>query len=113
MRRLGCAALDLCRRRIGQIGQVAFAGVDDQQAVAARRIEHARHGATGALEQRHVVAERLAEPAGLEKVALHVDDEERGLRPVEVNRRGLGGQTIAHKRHRSRPLFGGPPSILI
>ena len=34
------AALDLGRRRVGQIGPVALAGMDDQQAGRARRVEH-------------------------------------------------------------------------
>ena len=36
------AAFDLGRRRVGQIGQMAFAGVHDQHAGLARRIQHRR-----------------------------------------------------------------------
>ena len=77
MRKRRRAALDLGRRRIGQIGPMAFAGVDDQHAVVARR-RRARLaiGSTARAQLRDVVAERLAEAAGLEKVALHVDDDE-------------------------------------
>ena len=50
----------------------------------------ALHGATARAEQRHVVAERLAEAARLEEVALHVDDDQRGAREVERDRLRLG-----------------------
>ena len=52
----------------------------------ARRRARARQGATARCKQRDVVAERLAEAAGLEEVALHVDDDERRRRPVERDR---------------------------
>ena len=37
-------------------------------------------------QQADVVAERLAEAAGLEEVALHVDDDQRGAAGVESDR---------------------------
>ena len=75
------AALDLGRRRIGQIGQMALAGVDDQHAGFARRLQHRRDRLHRARELRYVVAQRLAETAGLHEVALHVDDQKRGGGP--------------------------------
>ncbi len=61
------AAPDLGRRRVGQIRQMAFAGVHHQKAVVARCLQHRLAGGDGALQQRHVVAQRLAEAARLEK----------------------------------------------
>ena len=48
----------------------------------------ALQGATAALEQRHIVAERFPEAARLEEVALHVDDDECGA--SEIERYGFG-----------------------
>ena len=43
-------------------------------------------GAIARAQQRNVVAERLAEPAGIDEVALHVDDHERrGLTASNAN----------------------------
>ena len=72
------AALDLGRRRIGEIGQVALAGVDDQHAGGARGVQHVGAGRDRARQLRDIVAQRLAEAAGLEEIALHVDDDKRG-----------------------------------
>ncbi len=47
-------------------------------------------GLDGPAELRHVVAEHLAEPAGLEEIALHVDDDERAMLGREVERIRLG-----------------------
>ena len=45
-------------------------------------------GSTAAAQQRHVVAERLAEAARLEEIALHVDDEQRRAAEVDGQRVG-------------------------
>ena len=114
LRRL--AAGELGGRRVGQVGAVALAGVDHQDAGGARGVERAGAGADRALEQRDVVAERLAEAAGLEEVALHVDDDERGAAGVEgrsARARRRGGR--AHRRapfgrgalRRERGCYGG------
>ena len=62
----------------------------------ARGVEQRRAGRDRRGEQRHVVAERLAEAARLEEVALHVDDDERGARQIERHRFGLGLDGRAH-----------------
>ena len=85
------AALDLGRRRVGQIGQMALAGVHDQHAGIARRIQHGRDRLHRARKLRDVVAERFAEAARLQEIALHVDDEKRRRRPVEIDRLRLRG----------------------
>ncbi len=97
------AALDLGRRCVRQIGQVAFARVDDEHAGVARSCEHRTTGRDGALQERDVVAERLAEAAGLQKVALHVDDEQRRARPGELDCGGLGVNKACDWRHRLGP----------
>ena len=63
---------------------MALAGVDDQHAGLARGVEHLAQRRDRRLQQRHVVAERLAEAAGLEKIPLHVDDDEGGV--IELDR---------------------------
>ena len=91
MRKARRAALDLGRRRVGQIGQMALAGVHDQHAHRARRGQHRADRLHRARQLRDVVAERFAEAAGLHEVALHVDDDERGRRPIQIDRLRLGG----------------------
>ena len=63
---------------------MAFAGMDDEDAGAARGCEHLRARRHGCLETRDVIAERRAEAAGLQEVALHVDDDER--HPAGIDR---------------------------
>ena len=69
--------------QIGEIRAVAFARVDDHHAHAARRLEHAPARRDHRLQRRDVVAERLAEAAGLDEIALHVDDDQRRGRQIE------------------------------
>ncbi len=56
---------------------MALARVDDEHAGAPRRIEDLLRRRNGAAQMRHVIAEDGAEAAGLDEVALHVDDDER------------------------------------
>ena len=80
-------ARQLGGRAIGQIRAVALAGVDDQHArPRGQRVEHPRGRRDGAPQQRHVVAERLAEATRVDEVALHVDHDQRGRRGVELER---------------------------
>ena len=69
--------------QVGQVGAVALAGVDDEharfRAAASTRSVGGNRG-----EQERVVTERLAEAAGIDEVALHVDDEQRGRRRIEI-----------------------------
>lgn len=85
------AALDFGRRRVVHVRRVAFARVNDQHAGAARGLQHCLARRHGRVEQGHVIAERLAEAARLQKVALHVDDDERAALKIDVDRCGLGG----------------------
>ena len=78
------AARLLGGRKIGQIGAMALAGVDDSGCRPSRAASRTRGGRRDRLaQQRHVVAERFAEPAGIDEVALHVDDHERDCRRLE------------------------------
>lgn len=89
MRKARLTAFDLGRRRIGKIGQMAFAGMDHQHAHVARGLEHVRDRLHGARQLRHVIAQRFAEAAGLHEVALHVDDQKCG-REVRSTSTGPG-----------------------
>jgi len=82
------AALQLGWRGIRQIGRVALAGVDDEEAGCARSGQQGAGGRHRGGEQRDVVAQALAEAAGFEEVALHVDDDEG--RPGRIERQGGG-----------------------
>ncbi len=83
--------LDLGRRRVGQVGQMALAGMHDEQSDIAGRVQHRRDRFHRACKLRDIVAQRFAEAAGLHEIALHVDDQQRRGRPVEIDRRGLRG----------------------
>ena len=65
---------------------MALAGVDDGQPGGARLLEQRRVGAIVRAQQRDVVAERRAKPAGLEKIPLHVDDDEARPCLIEIER---------------------------
>jgi hypothetical protein len=69
---------------------MALAGVDDQHAHVARGFEHGADRLHRACELAHIIAERLAKAARLHEVALHVDDQKRRRRPVEIDRCGFG-----------------------
>jgi hypothetical protein len=78
------------RRRITQIGTVAFAGVNHQRAVPAEGREHGTARLDRRLEAGYIVAECGAETAKLKKIALHVDDDEGGMGKVDIERHRLG-----------------------
>ena len=81
----GAAPADfLCRRQIGKIGAVAFAGVDDLQAGGAPCGEQGFVWLDRAAELGDVVPQHFPEAAGLQKVALHIDDYQCGVGRIEV-----------------------------
>ena len=47
-------------------------------------------GFDGGAQLRHVIAQHFAESAGLEEIALHVDDQQRACRRREFERIGFG-----------------------
>ena len=59
---------------------MALAGMDDQQAGGAPRRQQPAVRLDRAAQLRDVVAQHFAEAAGLEEVALHVDDQQRATR---------------------------------
>jgi hypothetical protein len=71
------AALPLRRGQIGQIRAMAFTRMDDEHVGGARRRQHAPGRLDRPAQHPDIVAERRAEAAGLEKVALHIDDPQR------------------------------------
>ena len=95
MRSDGAAAQPLGGRAIGEVGRVALARVEDRPAFARNRAISAATVGTIAATGAKIVAERLAEAAGLDEIALHVDDDERDMFGVE--REG----ERARRRHRS------------
>ena len=85
------AAFFFRRWQIGKIGAVAFAGVHDDEAVRAPRVKQPADWRDRPAQLRHVVAERFAKAAALEKVALHIDDDQRAFCRNEMKRPWLGG----------------------
>src|SRR5215831_15389579 len=70
----------LGRRAAGEIGPMALARVDDEEPARACGLEHLLGGRHGAAQQGDVVAEGLAEAAGVDEVALEVDHQKgRGV----------------------------------
>ena len=82
----GRAARELGGGRVGEVGAVALAGVDHQDPRGAGGGERGRAGLDRPAQLADVVAERLAEAAGLEEVALHVDDDQGGAAGIEGDR---------------------------
>ena len=76
---------------------MALAGVQDRQTQRPPDRQQAAIGLDGAAKLRHVVAEHFAEAAGLEEVALHVDDQKRAA--LGRQREGIG---LGCDVHRSR-----------
>src|SRR5260370_21122913 len=64
------AALELRRGHVGQIRAMAFAGMDDEEPALPRRFEDCASRRARRPTPRSLVAERLAEPAGFEEIAL-------------------------------------------
>jgi hypothetical protein len=89
------AALDLGRRRVGQIRQMTLAGVHDQHAAGACGLQHRRYRLHRPRQLGDVVAQRFAEPSGLHEIALHVDDQKGRGRPVEIDRLRFCGDRAA------------------
>jgi len=62
-------------RQIGEIGAMSFAGVDHSDTGGAGLVKQPPDRRYRTAQLTDVVAERLAKPARLEEVALHVDDQ--------------------------------------
>ncbi len=104
----GVAPGTLEGRTIGEVRAVAFARMDHGPAGSAEpRDQPGHHGHDGA-KRRDVVAERRAEPARLDEVALHVDDDERGPRGIDLQVEGVCG----NERHQACPAMWRPISAM-
>jgi hypothetical protein len=66
-----------------------FSGVNDEHIGSACGREDIRARSDGGLETRNVVAERGTEAAGLQEIALHINDDERRSIGIDGNRRRL------------------------
>jgi hypothetical protein len=74
------AAQPLGRRAVRQVGPVALAGVDDRPAPHAEGLEQTPPSARSPAAALTSLPSAGAEAAGLDEVALHVDDDQRGCR---------------------------------
>src|SRR5262245_47347603 len=91
---------------VGQIRQVPFAGMDDEKAGAPRCLEDPRTRLHSGLETRDIVTERRPEAAGLQEVALHVDDDER-------HSAGVDGERLRLRRYGPHWHGSLPMSVLV
>ncbi len=97
-------------RQIGEIGPVALARMHREEPRGSPRRQDAFVGLDRAAQLRDIVAEHLAESAGLEKVSLHIDDQKRAMVGRQFKAIGLGGDfhDFVHFRiHPSRRLEKG------
>ena len=69
---------------------MALAGVDHGPALLPGQVDQRRDGRHDGFEQRDIIAEGMAEAAGLNEIALHVDHDERRMTRVEPVRIGVG-----------------------
>src|SRR6478735_3665324 len=77
------ATAQLGGRAVGQVGLVPFAGVDHQDPGLAGGGDQRCEWGDDLQQLVDVVAEARAETAGQQEVALHVDDDQRGLARLE------------------------------
>ena len=87
--------------QIGEIGAMAFAGVDDVEALGARGGERALDRLDRRAGQRQVVAHLVDIAADAAEIGLHVDDDQRGVlrTQIAVIRPGIGiGGDVALRR---------------
>ena len=95
------ATFDFVRGCVGKIGPVPFSRMNNEHVMFAGGSENLAQRRNCRLQARNIVAERLAEAAGFEKIPLHVDDHERGAIKIDGQRRWLGIK--GHFRHLGPP----------
>ena len=86
--RRAAAAYLLGRRQIGQIGPMAFARMKRRKAGGAPSRQQATVWLDGPAELRDVVAEHFAEAPWLQKIPLHVDNQQCAM--IGAEREGIG-----------------------
>ncbi len=74
----------LVRRQIGEIGAMAFAGVENVKALAACGFERALDRLDRRAGEREVVAHLVDIAADAAEVGLHVDDDQRGVLRTQI-----------------------------
>ncbi len=84
----GRTAVDFCGRCVRETGRWPSRVWMTKRPGCACGCENAAAGLNARLQLGDIVAERFAETAGFEKITLHVDDDERGLRQFDVD--GMG-----------------------
>ena len=70
------------------------------------RGEHLPAGLDRRLQAGHVIAKRFAKAAGLEEIALHVDDHQRGAVEIDGKRRRLGLKSDPYHLALASPTTG-------
>ena len=102
MRRLGAPRSRLAGGQSDEVGPVRLARVHDRPAARAPGREQRGDRRDRRLQPRHVVAERGAEAAGLDEVALHVDDDQRACGPARRRTRTASrrARTVVMRRSR-------------
>jgi hypothetical protein len=87
-------------RQVAQVWAVALTGVHDEHPELAGRFQHALGGRDGGTKQRDVVPQRLAEATGIDEIALHVDDYQRGRLQIKIElvRLGLYGRHVSPRQ---------------
>ena len=83
MRSLALASHLFGWRKVGHIGSMPFPGVNHLQAFRAPGRQQFPVRFDGAAKLGDIIAEHLAESAGFQKIALHVDDHERAMTRLE------------------------------
>lgn len=81
-----------------------FARVQDEDAGGPRALQHRLAGRHGPAQQGDVVAERRAEAVRLEKIPLHIDDQQRAPPKIDRERLGLGRHLALHGMRSLRAL---------
>ena len=110
----GLAARALGRRAVGEVGRWHSVVWTPASPRARQAVEQRARSARSPRQQRDVVAERCAEAAGLDEVALHVDDDQRRSRRAEgvVEGRRRSAASAALRRAASRhPVHACPAHV--
>ena len=82
---------------------MAFARVDHRQTRRPRAVDQPGDRRHDGLQGPDVITQRGAEAAILDEVALHVDDDQRRARRVEVE--GIGPRPVDPRHHACPPMW--------
>ena len=93
----------LGRGQVGQVRPMALAGMHDRQAGGTPGRQQPAVGLDRASQLRDVIAQHFTKAAGLQEVALHIDDEKAAFGWPQFERIRLGRNVRNHCLHRTRP----------